>query len=772
MKHLYFLLSLFCLSNTVLSQVIVFPDPNLKAKLLLSSTTSFMALDSNDNKIKIDANGNNEIEVSEAQLVYKLNVEYGAGMNYSYRISNFTGISNFSSLRELRTVGNNAPSLDVSSLSMLETLNCREATLTSLNVNGLSLLTSLECQSNALTTLNISSLVNLQVIDCSNNYLTTLDATNADLVYINCRTNYLTALNLGVLPNLTQLLCNNNQLTTLDISGMNSLMELYCHNNQFTILDINNKTQLTHFDASGNPLLEVILMKNCGLNANNIGFGALTLSTGSDSHLRYICIEDEKRSTIASYLTSHDIVGVIVNSYCTFGPSGVFYVINGNIKYDFNFNGCDASDPSNPDIRLSINNSGNFGAIFPNALGNYYLPVQGGTHTIIPVIENPSYFDIYPPNVPIQFPSNTSPYTQNFCITPNGVHPDLEIIIIPVSSARPGFDVTLKIKYRNRGTNVQSGSINFVFNDAVLDFISSNPIVASQALNTLSWNYTNLSPFETREILITLNLNSPVEDLPVTGGYILNYTASISSPAVEETPNDNIFDFRQVVSNSFDPNDKTCIEGATITPSMVGKYVHYKIRFENTGSANATNIVVQDIIDLSKFDINSLAPIDSSHPFVTKISNTNTVAFIFENINLPFADGANDGYVAFRIKTKPTLVEGNTFSNSASIFFDYNAPIITNTAVTTVAALANSNFQFETYFKVYPNPVSSVLNIEVKKQIYISEISIYNALGQIVLLIPNAKDVNAVDVSNLKTGNYFIKIQSDKGTSNTKFMKD
>ncbi len=55
---------------------------------------------------------------------------------------------------------------------------------------------------------------------------------------------------------------------------------------------------------------------------------------------------------------------------------------------------------------------------------------------------------------------------------------------------------------------------------------------------------------------------------------------------------------------------------------------------------------------------------------MTKISETNKVEFIFENINLPFDDATNDGYVAFKIQTNPSLVVGDSFSNTASIYFD------------------------------------------------------------------------------------------------------
>src|SRR5690606_35290187 len=152
----------------------------------------------------------------------------------------------------------------------------------------------------------------------------------------------------------------------------------------------------------------------------------------------------------------------------------------------------------------------------------------------------------------------------------------------------------------------------------------------------------------------------------------------------DETPQDNTAALNQTVVNSFDPNDKTCLEGNVVTPDIIGQFVHYVIRFENTGTFAAENIVVKDIIDTAKFDVNTLVPLSGSHSFVTRITNINQLEFIFENINLPFDDTNNDGYVAFKIKTKPTLQVGDAFSNTASIYFDYNFPIVTNTATTTI----------------------------------------------------------------------------------------
>jgi hypothetical protein len=167
-----------------------------------------------------------------------------------------------------------------------------------------------------------------------------------------------------------------------------------------------------------------------------------------------------------------------------------------------------------------------------------------------------------------------------------------------------------------------------------------------------------------------------------------------------------------------------------------------------------------------------LIPLDGSHPFLTKISNTNKVEFIFENINLPYDNDNNDGYVAFKIKTKSTLILGDAFTNNASIYFDYNAAIVTNDATTTIDALALEGFEFSDYFALYPNPAATILNMISKKQTVVTSIKVYNILGQLLLTIPNASQVSMIDISNLKIGNYFIKINSDKGTTNAKFAKN
>ncbi|MBL4604551.1 MAG: T9SS type A sorting domain-containing protein, partial [Flavobacteriaceae bacterium] len=370
------------------------------------------------------------------------------------------------------------------------------------------------------------------------------------------------------------------------------------------------------------------------------------------------------------------------------------------------------------------------------------------------------------------FPTSTSPFLQDVCLTPNGTYNDLQIAIIPIEQARPGFDTRYKIIYVNVGNTILSGNVNLTYEDNVLDFVVAAPNENTQSNGELSWSFSNLIPFDIKVINVTMNLNAPTETPPLNGGDVLTYNATISPTADDENVTDNSFSLKQTVVNSLDPNDKTCLEGDTITPDLIGEYVHYLIRFENTGSASAVNIVVKDIIDTSKFDMSSFVPMTSSHEYIARIQNDNEVEFIFEGIDLPFDDATNDGFVMFKIKTLPSLVVGDTFENSAEIYFDFNFPIITNTEQTTIDTTAGTDdFSLNAKITIFPNPTDNQLQIESKLEF--DSIIIYDLTGKEIKRIVStvSKLTQQIDVSTLKNGIYYISIQS--GTSKTvkKFLK-
>lgn len=830
MKKFYFLLFGLCFYS-VNAQIINFTNGNFKARLLAADVNTGTVTNFSGNFFRLDANYDGQIQLSEALLVKEMNI---AGQNGSNSYTNMVGIENFTNMQSLTCGFNPLTSLDISNLIQLKKLVCSGTQINSLNlstlvnleeldcgnnpqlisliVNVSNIINTVNCKSNNLTSLDLSVFPNLKSLDCSYNQLTNINLSNfPNFENLTCSNNLLNSLNINGLTNLKVLECGYNSqlplinfsnfpnlqvidcsqnflqdsvnvfgltqlsrlqcdglnLYDLDLSSNSELFWLICSNNQLTTLELNHLSNLK-FLICNNNILNTLFVKGMDFEVNGI-YDALF---DGNPNLNYICANDNMINYFQNRINAYNYTNCQVNTYCSFTPGGTFYRFQGVNTLDLNTNGCDLLDIVFPNLKFNINDGTNYGISISNSTGNFSIPLQTGTFAITPFFENPTYFNVSPPSVNVSFPTQTSPFTQNFCVTPNGVRPDLEITILPIIPARPGFDAIYKIIYKNKGNTTQSGTVNLTFNDAVLDLVSATPVTTSQSLNNLSWAFTNLQPFQTREITFTLNVNSPMETPAVNSSDILNYSATITSPAIDEIPSDNTFAYNQTVVNSYDPNDKTCLEGNTIPPSKVGDYVYYMIRFENNGTANAQNVVIKDMIDTSKFEINTLVPIKGSHSFVTNISSGNKVEFIFENINLPFNDATNDGYVSFKIKTKSSLVLGNTFSNTASIYFDYNFPIVTNTATTTVAVLAVKDFEFSNYFALYPNPVSDILNIKTNSDIQVKSITIYNTLGQLVLVIPNAQDIQNVDVSSLNSGNYFIKLNTDKGTSNTRFIKN
>jgi uncharacterized repeat protein (TIGR01451 family) len=568
--------------------------------------------------------------------------------------------------------------------------------------------------------------------------------------------------------NLKQLFCNNNQINTLNLSSNINLIHINCNNNLLTSLDTSNITNLSFGISCNNNLLSSLNLKGIG-SSFIYTFNGLTYS--NNPNLDYICIR-ENIPELTSYIIDSNIFlglsNVVINSYCSFNPGGTFYTIQGNTKYDANANDCDTNDANFANLKINLTDGTNSGSVIANTSGNYNLPVSAGTHTLTPVLENPTYFVVSPSTAMVTFPASTSPFSQNFCVSPNGIHNDLEIVLIPITIAKAGFDASYKIKFKNKGTQTQSGVINLNFPDAVLDLVSSIPVTSTTTTNVLTYNFSNLQPFESREINIVFNLNAPTETPALNEGSILNYVATITG-LTDETPLDNVAELNQTVYNSFDPNDKICLEGTNLNPSKIGDYLHYKIRFENTGNANATNVVVKDMIDVSKFDMATLLMVATSHDCYTKISEGNKVEFIFENINLPFTANANDGYVVFKIKSKSNLVAGDQVSNLAQIYFDYNFPITTNTATSNFQTLGLNEFSSSKNFIIPPNPTNSVLNITNFNNSIISSITIYNLLGQQMQTIINPNEI--IDVSNLQSGNYIVSIKTEKATENFKFIK-
>ncbi len=660
-------------------------------------------------------------------------------------------------------INGNLINLDISQAPNLLYLKCYSGAFTNLNLMQNTGLKGLDLTNVPLSSLNLASNINLISLQLYNVPLTTIDVSqNTNLQFLSISNSTISSLNIGSNASLRHLSLNGLPITNLDVSQNLQLCHASIQNLQLSVLDFSSNTNMGSITCINNPLLIYLNVKNGSSQLGNFG-----PQINNNPSLQFVCSDEFEITSIQNSVGT----SAFVSSYCTFVPGGNYNTIVGDLIFDSDSNGCDANDPTHSNIKIEIVNGANQGATFSNALGSYSFFTQAGSFTLTPSIENPTWFTFSPINATIPFAnSNNNTVNQNFCFAANGIHNDVEVVVIPQERTSPGFDSAFKIVYKNKGNQALSGTISFGYDEAVLDYVSSTQTPISISAGNIDWSYSGLQPFESRSFMVTLNVNSPVETPPVNQNDILIMTATINPISGDESPLDNVFELHRLVINSLDPNDKVCLEGITVPTSKIGEYLHYTINFENVGNADAANIVVKDLIDIAKFEVNSLQIVDSSHPMETRVTG-NRVEFIFEDINL----GPNEhGNVVFKIKTKSTLVEGNTVTNKANIYFDYNFPIETNTASTTFQTLSNGQFQVDNSVVIAPNPTKNNVNVNTNINVNnkIKSIELYDVQGRVLMTQMVNDSQTSLDISNYVNGVYFVKVNTEIGTSIEKIIKE
>ena len=109
---------------------------------------------------------------------------------------------------------------------------------------------------------------------------------------------------------------------------------------------------------------------------------------------------------------------------------------------------------------------------------------------------------------------------------------------------------------------------------------------------------------------------------------------------------------------------------------------------------------------------------------------------------------------------------GTEFTNSAAIYFDYNAPVITNTTKNTLSAVGIEDFAAaKTGLKIFPNPAGQQFSVVTDfGRDENAMITVTNTQGQVVLsqnaIIGSGAQQTSVNTGNLASGIYFVTLQS------------
>lgn len=342
-KKIYLFMLLAVSGQIVLAQNITIPDPNLKSKILSSGPANTIAKNLAGNYFAVDANGDGEIQQTEAAQVKSLNVNTSS-------VSSLNGLTDFVNLESLDcshnaidklfmniasikwinasdntlnngdvSVGPNIEHLDLHNVSFSQMpLNLSNKNMLSyLNLQN-SNIYELNCSNSKLTTLMLNGCSNLHILDCSNNLLTSLDLSGLNITGeayylgsginmmtyykggVNCSHNNLTSLNIA---NLTTnfLNCSYNNLASLNADTLMLVKmpnvpvaaipepSLYfdCSHNQLSTLSMNGSFIIQYFDCSYNNLntLTVPSIVTQFFSCNNNSLTSLNISDSSEINI-------------------------------------------------------------------------------------------------------------------------------------------------------------------------------------------------------------------------------------------------------------------------------------------------------------------------------------------------------------------------------------------------------------------------------------------------------------------------------------------------------
>ncbi len=455
--------------------------------------------------------------------------------------------------------------------------------------------------------------------------------------------------------------------------------------------------------------------------------------------------------------------------------SSCFCTIKGTIYHDVNVN-CvqDSGEYGIPNVQVAC---ATFGYTYTDDSGRYSFIVPSGTYTVSETVQA-----FYPlsgcqmNNIPVTVTAATGcVHTVDFANILDTLH-DVQISVWDWSHPVPGDAYTQIGILHNGGSVTETVPVASYRADSQIYGATFTPSTifggggAYYDYSTLTGGgLATLAPGASQVFYANYNVPTFVPlGTVLTFTDTASYIAPLDSWITDYAPWNNVNEFTTVTRSSHDPNFKE------VTPAGYGSEgiittadsnLEFMIHFQNTGTAQAQNIVIKDTLS-ANLDLTSLRPIYSTSPCtITQNATAKVVTFTFHNIDLPVNAS---GMVTYSIKLKPGLPYGSQIKNSASIYFDYNAPVQTNTTLNTIGWPLNvpTTHASDDFFNVFPNPTANTFTAAIRAdvagtaQLNVSDITGKLLVSKSVTLAQGMQQVT-MDVSNFASGMYLVTVNTD-----------
>ncbi|MFM2190445.1 MAG: hypothetical protein RL491_831, partial [Bacteroidota bacterium] len=481
------------------------------------------------------------------------------------------------------------------------------------------------------------------------------------------------------------------------------------------------------FDSNeqGRPNTSVVAYPASGSNSNYSAYtdanGYYELLIPNASVYVYVTgLSNANTITIPSS-SGYPVNGATGNTFpnYNFGVASLNTTIEGRMYLDFNHdslpNGLDRG-VTNGMVKAFNATTGITYLENTNPIGNYSFRLPSGTYVIRPAAYTPLDSVMrYPDSIQVVSNNGGNFYNKNFALY-SAVNGNLGVRVYGTSEARPGFTYTLSERVENTGFDTINGTLVLNYDPSITVNYTNPTGTVNTALHTITWSLGNMAPASASTFNVVCSLPTSI-----SLGSMLAFTTNVyPSAGYFDFQTANNFDsYHQAVVGSFDPNDKKCDpEGLGLIGEVLhGERLHYRIRFQNTGTASAVNVVVQDTIDVS-MDMSTFVTERSSHAYDVVVQGR-VVTWKFSNIMLPDSgtnEPASHGFIEYAISPNAGLTDGTVVTNSADIYFDFNQPVITNlTNHTYVSSLTTiEDIQSQSGLVLFPNPTDGVLQINIR----------------------------------------------------------
>lgn len=305
--------------------------------------------------------------------------------------------------------------------------------------------------------------------------------------------------------------------------------------------------------------------------------------------------------------------------------------------------------------------------------GKYYLYTMPGSYSLNANFNHP-YYEFLPASHTATISTLSDTINgKDFRLRPLFSFTDVSTNFSSLSVARPGTSSAYGVTVSNFGASATAISVGLKLPALTTYTAISGGTVTINSPDSITIEMGIINPFDVKRAVLTLTISTSATINDTLRFYPVAY------PYLTDTVKVNNRDtLIQPIRASFDPNEKE-VNRERQPIADAGKPLTYTIHFQNTGNDTAFYIRIADTLS-SKLNMNTFSFIDASHPVSIEISG-NIVNFIFNPIILPDSnqnEPLSHGYVKFKIAPLPPYIALDTTYNRSAIYFDYNAPVITN----------------------------------------------------------------------------------------------